>query len=100
MKWPSWKFGVRYQDGKILVFKADSDGNFVPKSNPGTIAPSWAVDIREIIAMIFVGVGAIALIFQGHITEAMYLLIGLFMYATGRTVPGGKQVIERRKESN
>lgn len=100
MKWPSWKFGVRYFNGKLLFFRADRDGNFQVKANPGTVVPSWAVDIREVIAMIFVGVGAIALIFQGHLTEAMYLLIGLFMYATGRTVPGGKQVVEIRKEEN
>ena len=100
LKWPSWKFGVRYHNGKILFFKADANGKFQIKANPGVVVPSWAVDIREIIAMIFVGIGAVALIFQEHTTEAMYLLIGLFMYATGRTVPGGKQVVEIKKEAN
>lgn len=100
MKWPSWKFGVRYHNGKVLFFKAARDGSFQVKANPRTVVPSWAVDIREIIAMVFVGIGAVALIFQGRITEAMYLLIGLFMYATGRTVPGGKQVVEIKKESS
>ena len=99
MKWPSWKFGVRYHNGKVLLFKADHEGSFQVKANPGTVAPSWAVDIREIIAMIFVGTGAIALILQEHTTEAMYLLVGLFMYATGRTVPGGKQVVEIKRGS-
>lgn len=89
----SWKVGVRYVNGKILIFKATSEGQFQATPNPGTVAPSWAVDIREIIAMIFVGVGAIALIFQEHYQEAMLLLVGLFMYATGRTVPGGKQIV-------
>ncbi|GAJ18732.1 unnamed protein product [marine sediment metagenome] len=93
-----WKFGVRYQHGKILFFKANDNGNF---SNPETVAPSWAVDIREVIAMIFVGTGAVALIFKGYIHEAMYLLVGLFMYATGRTVPGGKQLVyETKKEKS
>lgn len=101
LKWPSWKFGVRYHNGKVLFFKADRDGTFQVKANPGnSVVPSWAVDIREIIAMIFVGIGATALILQDHTTEAMYLLVGLFMYATGRTVPGGKQVIEIKKEAN
>ena len=99
LKWPSWKFGVRYHNGKILFFQADRDGRFQVKANPRVVVPSWAVDIREVIAMIFVGVGAVALIFQERTTEAMYLLIGLFMYATGRTVPGGKQAVEIKREN-
>ena len=92
-----WKFGVRYHDGKVLFFKASKDGTFKAKSNPGEVAPSWAVDIREIIAMVFVGLGSVCLIFKGYIHEAMYLLVGLFMYATGRTVPGGKQVTHKKQ---
>jgi len=91
-----WKFGVRYLNGKVLFFKANKEGKFEVSANPGEIAPNWAVDIREIIAMMFGGTGAIALILTDHVTEAMYLLIAITSYATGRTVPGGKQVVYRR----
>jgi hypothetical protein len=88
-----WKIGVRYLHGKLLIYR-----NFVPSPNPGEVTPSWAVDIREIIAMFFTGVGAIALLCLNKTDDAMKLLIGLMMYATGRTVPGGKQVIYKEKE--
>jgi len=94
---PSWKFGVRYHNGKLLFFKADSNGSFHSSSNPRTVAPSWAVDIREILAMVFAGTGALILLFKGYVTEAMYILIGLTNYAIGRTVPGGKQIVYREK---
>lgn len=86
-----WKFGVRYNNGKILFFRANSDGSF--KGNPGEATPNWAVDIREIIAMCFAGVGGLAFLCMGHIAEAQTILVGLMMYATGRTVPGGKAVV-------
>ena len=82
------KVGVRYSHGKLLIFK----------SNPGVSQPSWAVDIREIIAMGFVGVGAMLLIWQGEFNYAMILLTGLLGYATGRTVPGGVDIINYRKK--
>jgi len=72
-----WKFGVRYNDGKILIFRATKEGRFFEK-NPGTpITPSWAVDIREIISMIFAGVGSLCLIFRDEITYAMIILVGV-----------------------
>lgn len=79
------RLGFLYRHGKVLIYTA---GN-----NPEPMAdkPSWAVDIREILAMLFVGVGAICLIYQGDVEGAKMLLIGLFGYATGRTIPGGKQ---------
>lgn len=92
------KVGVRYSHGKLLFFKA----------NPTNDQPSWAVDIREILAMIFVGGGAWFLVYVGEIEKAMYLLCGLLGYATGRTVPGGvdisryrakKEVSEKKAES-
>ena len=72
------RLGFKYIDSKVLVYK----------DNPGMDSPAWAVDIREIIAMFFVGVAALFLIYMGYITEAMYLLVGLLGYATGRTIPG------------
>lgn len=86
-KWllKGFKIGVVYRDGKILIYKVEN--------NPETKIegkPSWAVDIREILAMLFVGSAALCLIIKGNINEAMMLLTGLLGYATGRTVPGGK----------
>lgn len=72
------RLGFRYIDGKVLIYK----------DNPGMDSPAWAVDIREIIAMVFVGIAALFLIYRGYITEAMYLLVGMLGYATGRTIPG------------
>lgn len=75
------KIGVRYSHGKILLYRGNPE-----------IAnqPSWAVDIREIIAMCFAGAGALALILVHEYEYAMILLTGILGYATGRTVPGGK----------
>ena len=88
-----WKFGVRYSDGKVLIFRATKQGHFY-EENPGEIiVPSWAVDIREVIAMVFAGAGSLCLIFRNEINYAMVILVGLLMYATGRTVPGGKPSI-------
>lgn len=84
-----WKIGVRYSHGKILIYKADSQGGF--SKNPGQ--PNWAVDIREIIAMVFAGTGGLMLIYMNQIDYAMIIMVGLLMYATGRTVPGGKPQI-------
>ena len=81
------KFGVRYSHGKILFYKVLRAGN--PEPTFGD-KPGWAVDIREIIAMFFVGIGAIYLLSKGDTENSMHLLIGLLAYATGRTVPGGK----------
>lgn len=79
----NWKFGVRYQDGKILFFHANKNGKFANPQQP----PAWAVDIREILAMLFVGIAAILLIYKGETTTAMYILLPLLGYAIGRTVP-------------
>jgi len=79
----NFKFGIRYRDGKFILFKGHR--------NPGEMQPAWAVDVREIIAMIFVGVGALAFIASGDVEDAKALLVGLLCYATGRTVPGGVQ---------
>lgn len=81
MKSFSWKMGFRYSHGKLLMFKG----------NPGEEAPSWAVDIREIIAMVFVGMASMLLLYCREYEKAQTLLIGLLAYATGRTVPGGVQ---------
>lgn len=81
------RLGFRYSNGKLWVFKAKM-------SNPTEEVadkPSWSVDIREILAMGFVGVAAICLIMKGYISEAMYLLVGLLGYATGRTIPVPKK---------
>lgn len=88
-----WKIGVRYLHGKLLIYR-----NFVPSANPGDVTPSWAVDIREILAMFFVGLAALFFIWKDQYSNAMLLLVGLLGYATGRTVPGGKQVIYKEKE--
>ncbi len=69
----------------MLIFKATGNPTLSMEEKP-----SWAVDIREIISMAFVGTGALALIIKGEINYAMILLTGLLGYATGRTVPGGK----------
>lgn len=91
------KFGVRYLHGKLLFFVADGKGEFA-SSNPGEAAPSWAVDIREVLAMFFVGLAALFMIWKDEYANAMVLLVGLLAYATGRTVPGGKQVVYKTKE--
>jgi hypothetical protein len=83
-----WGIGVSYQHGKILIYRTSGTSY---KSNPGQ--PSWAVDIREIIAMLFAGTGGLCLIFKGFINEAMVILVGLMFYATGRTIPGGKPTV-------
>lgn len=93
-----FKFGVRYVHGKVLFFRANSRGEFEPSSNPGDVTPSWAVDIREILAMFFVGLAALFFIWKDEYSNAMLLLVGLLGYATGRTVPGGKQVVYKEKE--
>jgi len=79
-----WKLGVRYAHGKVLIYP----------NNPSlglAEAPGWAVDIREIIAMGFVGVAGLCFIFKGEYQNAMILFTGLLAYATGRTVPGRPQ---------
>jgi len=52
--------------------------------------PAWAVDIREILAIVFVGSGALCLVLKGEYAYGVALLSGLLGYVTGRTVPGGK----------
>lgn len=81
MQASKWHFGIRYRDGKIL-FYTRGIGNPVAKD-----PPAWAVDIREILAMIFVGVAALCFILQKEYELAMYLLLPLAGYAIGRTVP-------------
>ena len=72
------KWGFRYCNGKVLVYEG----------NPSPLVPAWAVDIRELIAMFFVGVAALFFINRGEYGHAMTLLVGLLGYATGRTIPG------------
>lgn len=72
------RLGFRYVNGKVLIYS----------DNPSASSPAWAVDIREIIAMLFVGVAALMLLYQGKHEYAMILLTGLLGYATGRTIPG------------
>jgi hypothetical protein len=55
--------------------------------NPGIEVPDWSIDIRELMAMLFVGIAALFLIQKDHIQEAMYLLLPLTGYAIGRTIP-------------
>ena len=86
-----FKVGVRYLDGKILFFK-----NPVQSDNPS--APAWAIDIRELLAMFFVGIAALCLIIKGYIPEAMYLLGPMIGYAVGRTVPYPTRDIQRLVE--
>jgi len=78
------RIGFRYKDGKIWLWP------FHKSANPGKLtaddAPKWSVDIREIIAMVFVGSGAMCLLWKGDTQNAMILLTGLLSYATGRTV--------------
>lgn len=90
-----WKWGFRYRHGKVLIFKANEKGEFKRTLNPGEEIPNWAVDIREIIAMVFAGVGGLGFICVGHIAEAQTILVGLMLYATGRTVPGGKPQVTK-----
>lgn len=88
-----WKWGFKYQHGKVLIYRADKKGEFKRIFNPGEEIPNWAVDIREIIAMVFAGVGGLGFLCMGHKAEAQTILVGLMLYATGRTVPGGKPQI-------
>jgi len=81
-----WKFGVRYLNGKILFFKTKQVNPEVLFAQP----PAWAVDIREILAIVFVGSGALCLVLKGEYAYGVALLSGLLGYVTGRTVPGGK----------
>jgi len=76
------KFGVLYRDGKILFYKATQTNPEIKIDDK----PSWAVDIREILAIFFVGTGAIALILKGNINEGVSLLSGLLGYVIGRTI--------------
>lgn len=92
------KFGVRFMHGKLLFFVANNKGEFLPKTNPGEVVPAWAVDIREVLAMFFVGLAALFFIWKDEYSNAMVLLVGLLAYATGRTVPGGKQIVYKKKE--
>lgn len=85
----NWKIGFRYRHGKVLIYK----------DNPGEDFPGWAVDIREIIAMVFVGIASICLLFKGDTDNAMVLLVGLLAYATGRTVPGGVKIYPKEATS-
>lgn len=80
-----WLFGVRYSDGKLCFFRTNKNGKF--GTNPGVTVPDWAIDIRELVAMFFVGIAALFLISKNYINEAMYLLVALVSYAIGRTVP-------------
>lgn len=89
-------FGVRYQNGKIMFFKASDEGTF--SHNPGVTVPDWAVDIREIIAMIFVGIAAICLIWKEQYHLAETILVGLLCYATGRTIPSPTRRSEAKKK--
>lgn len=92
-----WKWGFKYQHGKVLIYRADKKGEFKRTFNPGEEIPNWAVDIREIIAMVFAGVGGLAFICAGDIEGAKTILVGLMLYATGRTIPGGKPQITKRQ---
>lgn len=73
------KLGFKYVNGKVLIYK----------DNPGLEAPSWAVDIREILAIFFIGIGSICFIFTEQYQMAKEVLILLAGYVFGRTVPGG-----------
>jgi len=91
----NWKFGIRYRDGKVMIFR-----NVAPYLNPGIETPDWSIDIREIMAMLFVGIAALFLIWKDHIQEAMYLLGPLTGYAIGRTIPmPTKRLITKEKET-
>lgn len=81
---PRWKIGVRYVHGKVLIYQGVS-------SNPDIEfdKPTWAVDIREILLISFVGVGALLFIFKEQYGYAKELLLILSGYIMGRTVPGG-----------
>lgn len=74
-----WLIGVRYQHGKILIYRG----------NPGEAFPSWAIDMREVLLIFFMGVAALFLIYLGHVDDAKELLLVLAGYVFGRTVPGG-----------
>lgn len=74
----NWKIGVKYEHGKVLIYSG----------NPGD-APTWAVDIREILLILFIGIGALLFIFKEQYGEAKEILLVLSGYVVGRTVPGG-----------
>lgn len=76
----NWKFGVRYINGKVMLFRT-------LKSNPGVQVPDWAVDIREILIIGILGICAVCLIAKDYIHEALYILLPLVGYVVGRTVP-------------
>jgi len=65
-------------DGKILVYK----------DNPGLTHPAWAVDVREILLIMFIGIGALLLIIKDQYNYAVQILMVLAGYVTGRTIPG------------
>lgn len=79
---PRWKIGVRYVHGKLLIYQGNSN-------NPND-KPTWAVDIREIMLIMFVGVGALLFIFKEQYDPAKEILLVLSGYIVGRTLPGGK----------
>jgi hypothetical protein len=89
------RFGFRYADGKVHIFRANDDGRF--NSNPGTRVPDWSVDIREIIAMCFAGASGLAFIFVGKHDYAMVIASSLLSYATGRTI-GSRTVVYAKGE--
>jgi hypothetical protein len=73
-----FKLGFKYLDGKILVYKW----------NPGLNHPAWAVDVREILLIMFIGIGALLLIIKDQYNYAVQILMVLAGYVTGRTIPG------------
>lgn len=80
------RLGIKYSNGKVWIFKYLTNS----AKEGGSETPSFSVDIREILAMCFVGTAAIALILKNDTTDAMLLLVGMLGYATGRTVPTSK----------
>jgi len=72
------KLGFKYVDGKVLIYK----------DNPGMSHPAWAVDIREILLILFIGLGALLLIVKEQYQSAVQILLVLAGYVTGRTIPG------------
>lgn len=85
LKAPRWKIGVRYVHGKLLIYQGNSNNPDVEFDKP-----TWAVDIREIMLIMFVGVGALLFIFKEQYDYALEILLVLSGYIVGRTVPGGK----------
>ena len=87
-----WKYGFRYRNGKFVMLQMSCpESSETRESRVREVIPSepsWAVDIREVMAMGFVGVAALMLIYSREVDNAMILLVGLLSYAIGRTVPG------------